>query len=388
MTGIHRIDSISGRKKLALRREPYWHRVAPGQALGYRVLSSGAGTWVARWTNPDDSTQKNTHALGAFTDYSESERFDKARAAAVVWFQQCVGGRPEVITVAQVCAEYVEDRRKVKGANCAADAEGRFKRTVYGHKIAKQELHKLTSKDLKRWLEGLIDEAIDDDDDLDSLRAAKDSANRNLASIKAALNYGFVSGYCPSPAEWNRVRSFGRTAKRRERYLTSAERKALLLAASPELQRFIKAMLLTACRPAELTNALVSHFDARKKCLTVDGKTGRRTIPLTDEAVQHLKNCAEDKSLDSHLISRNNGQTWSRYLWRDQMQRARKAANLGEDISMYSLRHAAITDLCVAGIDLLSVARIAGTSIQMISSNYGHLNGEVIGEKLRSVKLL
>ena len=86
MTGIHRIDSISGRKKLALRREPYWHRVAPGQALGYRVLSSGAGTWVARWTNPDDSTQKNTHALGAFTDYSESERFDKARAAAVVPF--------------------------------------------------------------------------------------------------------------------------------------------------------------------------------------------------------------------------------------------------------------------------------------------------------------
>ena len=39
----------------------------------------------------------------------------------------------------------------------------------------------------------------------------------------------------------------------------------------------------------------------------------------------------------------------------------------------YSLRHAAISELLVSGMDMHTVAKIAGTSTDMIDKHYGHL---------------
>ncbi|MGJ7530784.1 hypothetical protein [Variovorax sp. GB1P17] len=43
---------------------------------------------------------------------------------------------------------------------------------------------------------------------------------------------------------------------------------------------------------------------------------------------------------------------------------------------MYTLRHNTITDLVQAGLDTLTVAQIAGTSVWMIELYYGHLTRE------------
>ena len=43
---------------------------------------------------------------------------------------------------------------------------------------------------------------------------------------------------------------------------------------------------------------------------------------------------------------------------------------------MYTLRHSTITDLIQAGLDTLTVAQIAGTSVRMIELYYGHLTRE------------
>jgi hypothetical protein len=40
---------------------------------------------------------------------------------------------------------------------------------------------------------------------------------------------------------------------------------------------------------------------------------------------------------------------------------------------LYSVRHSVITDAISAGADVLTVARISGTSLQMIQRFYGHL---------------
>src|SRR5690606_15287787 len=126
------------------------------------------------------------------------------------------------------------------------------------------------------------------DDDPDAERKAKDSANRNLATLKAALNLAYRMGLVSTTAQWDRVESFQKVGRRRERFLTVAERKRLIAAASPALTRLLRAVLLTGARPGELASATVGDLDPAG-LLTLDGKTGRRIIPLSPEALKHLK---------------------------------------------------------------------------------------------------
>ena len=88
------------------------------------------------------------------------------------------------------------------------------------------------------------------------------------------------------------------------------------------------------------------------------------------------------------MLARNDGSEWTRYYWRDLFQEVRKTAKLDDDIVPYTLRHVAITEMVVSGIDLLSVARLAGTSVTMIQKHYGHLMKEKIAAQLPNVKML
>jgi site-specific recombinase XerD len=47
------------------------------------------------------------------------------------------------------------------------------------------------------------------------------------------------------------------------------------------------------------------------------------------------------------------------------------AAGLPDGASAYTLRHSTITDLVRGGLDLLTVASLAGTSVLMIQKHYG-----------------
>src|SRR5262245_58792563 len=42
-----KVESATARRKLAVRKKPYWTRISPGIHLGYR-RNAGAGTWSVR----------------------------------------------------------------------------------------------------------------------------------------------------------------------------------------------------------------------------------------------------------------------------------------------------------------------------------------------------
>lgn len=372
------ITTVGGRKRLEPRREPYWHRISTGNFLGFRKLDDGTGTWIAR--HRDDAGKQNYRALGDF------QRFDEAEKKAREWFAQCEGGSPEVVTVAEACRRYVKDRLKEKGKATATDAEGRFRRTVYEAPIGKLELHSLRAAHLTDWRNGLVD-IDEEDDDPDAERKAKDSANRNLASLKAALNLAYRMGLVSSTAQWDRVESFQRVGRRRERFLNLAERNKLIKAASPALKLLLRAVVETAARPGELASATVGDLDPAG-LLSVNGKTGRRIIPLSPKALALLKSCAGGRPMDAQLLTRPDGNPWTRFDWRDEMGKARKTAGLPDDVVLYNLRHVAISEMLIGGIDVLSVARVAGTSVAMIQRHYGHLIKDEIVAKLAQVKML
>lgn len=375
------IKSVGDRKKLQARREPYWDRIEAGCFLGYRKLEEGAGTWIARW-RAEDGGQKY-HALGSIATY------DDAAKAAREWFEQCQGGSTEVVNVEEACKRYVTDRRSEKGDATAKDAEGRFKRLVYGNKFGRIKLSTLRTAHITDWRNAQVnrdDEDPDQDDDPDADRRAKDSANRNLATLKAALNLAYRMGLVASTAQWDRVEAYKGVSKRRDVSLTMTDRKKLIAAATPDLTTFLQAMLLTGCRPGELASCTVGDLDPAG-LLTVTGKTGRRTIPLSPKALTLLKSAAGRRDVDEPLLTRS-GVAWTRFEWRDAFQEARKAAGLPETVVMYSLRHVAISEMLVSGMDPMTVSKIAGTSIEMISRHYGHLIRERVVEQLARVKAI
>lgn len=376
----HNIEKAGDRSKLEPRREPYWDRIEAGCFLGYRKLEDGTGTWIARWRN-EEGGQKY-HAIGS----TPSVGYDAAVKAARQWFAQCKGGSTEVITVEEACRRYVIDRRSEKGEGTAKDAEGRFNRLVYGTKFGKIKLPSLRTAHISDWRNAQIAQDDDAEDNPDAERRAKDSTNRNLATLKAALNLAYRMGLASSTEQWDRVQSYQKVAKRRDVSLSMLDRKKLITAASPDLKVFLNAMLLTGCRPGELAGCVVGDLDSAG-LLTVAGKTGRRTIPISPKALALLKSAAGDRDLDEPLLTRS-GVAWTRFEWRDAFQEARRAAGLPETVVMYSLRHVAISEMLVAGIDPMTVSKIAGTSVQMISSNYGHLIKERVVEQLARVKAI
>jgi len=50
----------------------------------------------------------------------------------------------------------------------------------------------------------------------------------------------------------------------------------------------------------------------------------------------------------------------------------RERAGIGAAITIYVFRHLWISDMLMAGVDVLLVARMAGTSVAMIERVYGH----------------
>lgn len=374
-----RIDTVAARKALAPRPAPYFQRLEIGGYIGYRKLQDETGTWVVRWR--DENGKQINHTLGTFDGY------DSACKAAREWIEHCKGGVTEDVTVEEACRRYVKDRRSEKGDATANDAEGRFNRTVYGKKFGRIKLAALRTAHVTDWRNDLIKSDEDDEDDPDAERRAKDTANRYLATLKAALNLAYRMGLVGSTAQWDRVESFQRVAKRRERFLTLTERKQFITAASPELKRFIRALLLTAARPGEIAAAKVGDLD-KTGLLTLEGKTGRRTIPLSPAALNHLIECAGKRKAEEPLIARDDGQAWTRYYWRDATQEARAAANLPDDVVLYNLRHVAISEMLVTGIDPMQVARIAGTSVNMIQKHYGHVVKDQIVPLLAKVRVL
>ena len=54
----------------------------------------------------------------------------------------------------------------------------------------------------------------------------------------------------------------------------------------------------------------------------------------------------------------------------------RKRASVSNSITIYSFRHLWISEMLMAGVDVLLVARMAGTSVAMIERVYGHFRNQ------------
>lgn len=393
------IDTVKAQDKLKPRTSVYWHRLGKGRAVGLRKTASGM-SWHAQAY--DETTGKQVRrALGDFTHLPPSDRYTAAVKAATEWLDHVgAGGSVELITVRKACEHYVEHQRAEKGEIAAKEAERRFIRDVFGDPIASVPLQKLKKEHVKSWRKRIEATPVRQPKRGANCRVktpqppaktrSASTLNRDLVAVRAALNLAKESGHVASDMAWRSALKPTKGADgRREVYLSPDQRRALLAELPEDLAAFARGLCLLPLRPGALAALSVADFDRRTGALYIpkDKAGEKRHLPLPPATAELIRKQAAGKLPSAPLFTRWDGSAWTKDAWKKPVKAAAEKAKLPDSTVLYALRHSAITDLVESGLDLFTVAALAGTSIRMIEAHYGHLQADRAREALARLAL-
>lgn len=368
--------------------QPYrvWDTTVP--QLFLRVMPSGVKSWNVAWH------RQGSKSLGKWPGVTIEAARTQARKLLTTVADH--GAPPAEVkdTVADACRNYVGALRAEGRKTAADDAERRFERAVYADAVGKIKLSKLTQDDLEAW-RGRVECG-----ELPELPTKKGrppkakpisraSFNRMRTPLVAALNRA-VSRRKVHPdraIEWESVKPYDVEEEATgDIYLDRDQRRALLASANGDVRDLIECVIWTGCRAGDPAAVLRRDYDARHGTVRFSTKDHPRTIPVSPEAKALFDRLAKDKLPAAHLFT-NDGKPWKKN-WHALVKAAVQDAGLPERATLKSLRHCWITDSIVGGMDLLTVAKQAGTSLAMIDKTYGHLVQGAARAKLAEIKFL
>ena len=374
------------REQLQPRREPYWQRLGSGAYLGFR---RGPETWIARYRGRDEKQRYNS--LG------EALEFDEAKKRAEDWLAQFARVPVRAAkrdTVAAALDAYLIDLKRHGRADAARSAEGRFRTALgfdfatsrYRDPLAETQLDQTTHEDFLEWRDRLTNGRL------------PRTVNRLVRAISAGLNRAHRLGHIGNPAAWRLEGLPDDEESETAIFLTRAQRKALIDAASPAAATFLRGLELTGARPKELATARVGDFDGER--LKLSHRKGRppklrsRYVVLDDEGIAFFRSQARDKLPAAPLFTEDGQKPWRRDMWAAEIRTAIASHNktargpmrIPSEASAYSFRHARISELLqVYGVDPLTVGAQTGTSLRMIERTYYKFIPSVMREKLTAI---
>ena len=155
----------------------------------------------------------------------------------------------------------------------------------------------------------------------------------------------------------------------------------------------------TGARTDELARCLVEDFQKRTKQVTL-GKHKRsrtqklttvRQLTLNDELFSIFERHCHGRNKTDPVFVNQKGLPWNTHSLDRRFTRVKEMAaalNLGtirEQITIYDFRHLYISDAIMEGIDILAIAKLAGTSVAMIERVYGHFRNDYLHDMQRRI---
>ena len=364
------LETRTARLKLPVARKPMFIRIGPGISLGYR-RNQVAGTWVLRIS--DGKGGATTRAIGTADDFTDADGAsvlnywqaqDKAQSAA----RSPSGVVPsKPLTVGRAAEIYLE-KLEAKNSRTARDTRGRLN-LHFLKKFGDELVTNLTKSKLEDWLNTMALRSSD----REAVRRSKDSANRVLSMVKALLNHALrdPDNRITDDHAWRLVKPYHGVAMPRATHFSEAQARALIEATPDrEFADLLTAGFLTGARYGELIGSSIRDFDEVARTLSVDGKTGPRTIILQPEAVSFLQSVCGARGADEPLFRRGDGARWSRSHQQRRMALALERAGLDREGTFYALRHSYISRAIEGEIPLNIIADNCGTSVKIIETTY------------------
>jgi integrase len=373
------LETRAARLRLAVRKQPYWRAIAKAGHVGYRRSVSG-GAWLVRAFIGRSAACRSGYLearLGAADDVLDADgisalSFWQAQDKARTWLAEqariaagVASKATAPLTVRQACESYIEFLRAER--KTAVDTQSRLAKHIYPS-IGKRPVYLLTSGEIEKVKRAMVRR---DPDDPDTERRSKDSGNRCMSMLRGALNRAFQSGLVPSDAAWRRVKPFHDVGRARQVHLDIEQSRRLINCCQGAFRNLVTAALITGARaPGELAGLRVHDFHADLATLSVDGKTGRRDIVLTQEAMRFFQAIAAGREPDALLLPRDDGTAWGKNHHVRPMKEAVARAKLPAETTIYCLRHSHASQALLRGMNLKLLAENMGTSIRMLETNY------------------
>jgi integrase len=396
-----------------------------GAYLVYQRPTNGsAGNWLARWYDPETRKQRQMR-IGSADDFAEADglgvfTYEQAVTKAELWFKTrnrfaVLAAEGEVVpegpySVADAMRDYLHDakRRGMKGLLIT-------EQTANAHilpAIGPLAVAKLTRRKIEDWhlalsesprrttgrptKEGEEEPKAPSTDE--EKRKRRNTANRVLSILKAALNHALACNKVMEPALWRSVKPFKAVSSSRVRYLSVAEQRKLVEACEEDFKALVQAALFSGARYSELTRLRVQDFNPRSGTLFIEtSKSGRpRHIYLTEEAQAWFREISGDRDSCELLLTRDRvlrtkrkgiaeGTGWAPYDQVYCMHQACAAAAL-PPFTFHELRHTYASALVNHGVPLAYVAAQLGhTDTRMVERYYGHLSPNAQADSIRNL---
>ncbi|MEI9401151.1 tyrosine-type recombinase/integrase [Mesorhizobium argentiipisi] len=323
---------------------------------------------------------------------------DKARDV-----HKAMSGEAGKVAGAYTVKEALEDYLQWMEGNRKSSKDARYRaEALILPQIGDIDVSKLTAKQIRKWHSDVAKtaprlrtkagkeqrfKAIDDDDNPESIRQRRATANRVLTILRAALNYAWREGKAASDREWRRVEPFEDVESARIHYLTIAEAQRLVNASSGAFRDLVQAALQTGARYSELARLRVEDFNSDVGTLTIRAsKSGKgRHIVLTDEGQELFDQLKTGKARIDLLLTTEPGGVWEKSHQFRPMKEACKNAKIVPAIGFHGLRHTWASLSVMNGMPLMVVAKNLGHSdTRMVEKHYGHLSPSYVADAVRA----
>ncbi|SFR84713.1 tyrosine-type recombinase/integrase [Sphingomonas jatrophae] len=165
-----------------------------------------------------------------------------------------------------------------------------------------------------------------------------------------------------------------------ERFLKPDETKRLQKAVqeseNPMLQYIVALLLLTGCRKRELLDGRWGDVDLEGKVWHLPySKTGKRDVPLSDEAIAVLRQVPRFEDCPFIVPNPKTREPFTSFF--NSWDTARRRAGL-PDLRVHDLRHSAASNLVNSGHSLFIVAKVLGHAQTRTTERYAHADKGVL----------
>lgn len=395
-----KLDSRTARLKLPARHGVYWTLLSSGCSLGYRRgPSSKSGNWIAKYS-PSDGKRVQSR-LAASDDVMPADGvlcldFEQARQRALEWFpvavQLSTGQvlRRRKYTVADARADYLKVHR---GRSKSFEVTSYIVKSIILPTLGNKVVEKLTRSHVSEWHNELANTARRrprhglDPNAEEARRRRRDTANRYLVVLKAALNNCLreEKAACPDAA-WKFVSPFKAVGNVRTRFLSDDEARKLVTTCEQDFRPVIQAALFSGARYSEITALRVEDFDMMSGTLFVaQSKSGKaRRIYLDPEATSFFRSICARRSAHELLFLRSSGESWKKDAAQNPMESATKLAGIART-TFHELRHTAASRWARVGLTLQEIAAQLGHADVRMTQRYAHLCQHTLATKIQAL---
>ena len=395
------LTSRTSRGALPPSDAPVWEVISPGVRLGYRRgrgTNGRGGTWLAACRAP--SGMRLQSKLGRADDIAPTDGMshEQAKDTARLWAKSIRAGGSSTpgLTVNAALDKYMEDQEFNTGKPLK-DANSRINLHIRPT-LGKFLVSELTLERVKTWRNGLVTKpkhrrcgrfskkatiAVDLNDKRTRDRR-KDTANRILGTLKAALNFACQEDFSIIKV-WTAVKPFENVGQPRVNYLEIPDQRRLLTAATGAIHDLIEAALLTGCRFGELSRLRVDDFDLTNGSLFVWETKSKKTrhIWLSEAGIELFKRVAANRDGTEPLLRQESGTAWKPSTYQRPFKAALVEAKV-KVIAFHELRHSYATALLRNGAPPVVVAEALGHSdLRMVTKHYGHIPVSFASETIR-----